>query len=433
MKKGSKSTSIKENTKRRKTTTARLKDDEQIIDMDVGQDSEFMSEESDDESNVIVFKDKITEGSAVNQADSESEEEEDGELREILEVNYQLANLQDQPQDSQNNVVMIRRDSFAVEEKSQIIDEAVNKFQEVFMSSNLVQKTNDLQQQLIDSNRKLEAQSRELERLQRLENARRKEDLPNSKTKGQSGREDRERISKQINEIFSKASDSELTIYKNAVENQISKRESSSSDECFNSSDEIMNVVELDQLGQRQELGQEIDNSLIKQFISDVRMKQRNDGNERMDRDLQQHDNQPQPQPCNSRDGWNRNEIQPTPDDKANEIIRRAERSRLQVHGIPGKSNELKDNKGMNYALDFNKDMVHSVVVDESYQLVASHVDSLTQEKIIKGEYVDFSKLVPKDRILAVDDHRYEMIVKDGKTFWIPANKYEGTQITGYG
>ena len=45
---------------------------------------------------------------------------------------------------------------------------------------------------------------------------------------------------KRINDIISKASDLELTVYKNAVENQISKKDSSSLDDMLNSSDEIM-------------------------------------------------------------------------------------------------------------------------------------------------------------------------------------------------
>ena len=62
-------------------------------------------------------------------------------------------------------------------------------------------------------------------------------------------------------------------------------------------------------------------------------------------------------------------------------------------------------------------------MVDEDYLLVASHVDSLTYSKIIASEYVDFAKLIPRDRVLQEDDgNRLELVIKNGKTFWAPAN-----------
>ena len=71
-------------------------------------------------------------------------------------------------------------------------------------------------------------------------------------------------------------------------------------------------------------------------------------------------------------------------------------------------------------------------MVDETYQLVASHVDEVTQDRIIKGEYVDFGCLVPWDRVLTEDDSIYEMIVKEGKTFWVPAGLNDIASITNY-
>ena len=63
---------------------------------------------------------------------------------------------------------------------------------------------------------------------------------------------------------------------------------------------------------------------------------------------------------------------------------------------------------------DMQNDFVHSSMVDETYQLVGSHVDANTQEKIMQGKYVDFSRLIPKDRVLMAGDSRYEMKVRDG-------------------
>ena len=84
------------------------------------------------------------------------------------------------------------------------------------------------------------------------------------------------------------------------------------------------------------------------------------------------------------------------------------------------------------YNLDINKEYVHSAMVDESYQLVASHLDQGVISKIIDHEYVDFGRLVPKDRVMTADDSRYEMIICDGKTYWIPASNNEATSISNY-
>ena len=46
--------------------------------------------------------------------------------------------------------------------------------------------------------------------------------------------------------------------------------------------------------------------------------------------------------------------------------------------------------------------------MDRDYLVVGSHVDEATQEKIQKGSYIDFSKLIPKDRILTEGDNRLE-------------------------
>ena len=69
-------------------------------------------------------------------------------------------------------------------------------------------------------------------------------------------------------------------------------------------------------------------------------------------------------------------------------------------------------------------DLVHSVMVDENYMLVAAHLEESLQGGIIKGEYVDFSRLIPRDRILEEEDETMQMIVKNGQTFWRPAKNF---------
>ena len=45
------------------------------------------------------------------------------------------------------------------------------------------------------------------------------------------------------------------------------------------------------------------------------------------------------------------------------------------------------------------------------------------QEKIRHGEYVDFSKLLPKDHITVEEDSRMELVVKNGQTYWTPMSE----------
>ena len=47
------------------------------------------------------------------------------------------------------------------------------------------------------------------------------------------------------------------------------------------------------------------------------------------------------------------------------------------------------------------------------------HVDDSIQDKIKNGEYVDFAKLLPRDRY--VDNNQLELIYKGGQTYFVPA------------
>ena len=47
-------------------------------------------------------------------------------------------------------------------------------------------------------------------------------------------------------------------------------------------------------------------------------------------------------------------------------------------------------------------------------------------------EYIDFAKLLPKDRITKTDDHRLELVYKGGATFFSPVSDRELTSINGF-
>ena len=74
-----------------------------------------------------------------------------------------------------------------------------------------------------------------------------------------------------------------------------------------------------------------------------------------------------------------------------------------------------------------------SYCVDDNYVAVGSHIDSTLHEKILRSEYVDFAKLLPRDRSYN-EDNRMELINKGGQTFFIPAcDKESSHSISGFG
>ena len=71
-----------------------------------------------------------------------------------------------------------------------------------------------------------------------------------------------------------------------------------------------------------------------------------------------------------------------------------------------------------------------TALIDEDCMVIGGHLDEATILKIKNGEYIDFSKLVPKDRIIAEEEKRLEMVIKGGHTNYIPVN--EGSTISNF-
>ena len=60
-------------------------------------------------------------------------------------------------------------------------------------------------------------------------------------------------------------------------------------------------------------------------------------------------------------------------------------------------------------------------MVDEDYLLVSAHVDESIQQKIANQQYIDFSKLIPRDRILVEEESRLELVNRGGRTYFVLA------------
>ena len=65
--------------------------------------------------------------------------------------------------------------------------------------------------------------------------------------------------------------------------------------------------------------------------------------------------------------------------------------------------------------------MQHSSLVDEKYVAIGLSVDQGLKDKIWKGEYVDFVRLLPRECNVA-DENRLELINWGGQTYFVPAS-----------
>ena len=62
--------------------------------------------------------------------------------------------------------------------------------------------------------------------------------------------------------------------------------------------------------------------------------------------------------------------------------------------------------------------------VDDNYIAIGGNIDAQLQEKIKVGGYIDFARLLPRDR-KSTEDHRMELINKGGQTFFVPVSDRE--------
>ena len=72
---------------------------------------------------------------------------------------------------------------------------------------------------------------------------------------------------------------------------------------------------------------------------------------------------------------------------------------------------------------------VTTATIDETYFVVGNHLEPQLIEHIQRGEYVDFGKLIPKDRIMIEEDQRLEMIIRNGRTY-VPVS--DSTTISSF-
>ena len=174
------------------------------------------------------------------------------------------------------------------------------------------------------------------------------------------------------------------------------KRQSSSSDEKIDTSDELM----------------DIDADFNDQFLADCS-------------DTNNQDNR------RSRASVPQNEPRrPTHEERTMEQamarIRESEAKKINMFRTPG--NEIENSNMGSQGISATQ---HSAVVDENYVSIGSHIENSLKEKIKNGEYVDFARLLPRDR-LAPEEPRLEIVNRGGQTFFVPVDRDSGGGITSF-
>ena len=111
-------------------------------------------------------------------------------------------------------------------------------------------------------------------------------------------------------------------------------------------------------------------------------------------------------------------------------LIRDAENARARMNEVQGRHNLFdsanKTNPDLNNqergisVIDCNNRFVHSAMVDEDYLIVAAHVEDSVVRKIKQGEFVDFAKLLPRDRVQLEQDSRMQLAMLDGHLSCMP-------------
>ena len=185
------------------------------------------------------------------------------------------------------------------------------------------------------------------------------------------------------------------------------RRGSSSSDEKMDSSDDLINeVIQVDHEQQYSQFGNN-EKALFKQFL-EYKMWEKKDKERRRSGDSHKNDG-----PSTSRQDQRNYERDPSAweaQEEAKTLLLRAEKAKETMYSIPGKPIlDADSQKGMFRLLEAN-DMLMSALVDEDYTAVENHIDEVTQQKIISGQYVDLVKLIPKDKVAIRNDARMELV-----------------------
>ena len=94
-------------------------------------------------------------------------------------------------------------------------------------------------------------------------------------------------------------------------------------------------------------------------------------------------------------------------------MIRHGEKSQARIHSIPG---------------NVQRGICGVGSFDDNYIMVGAHVDESLQEKIKRGEYIDFGKLLPKDKGNSKET-KLSLVYKGGQMYFVPSNERDSANV----
>ena len=112
---------------------------------------------------------------------------------------------------------------------------------------------------------------------------------------------------------------------------------------------------------------------------------------------------------------------------------REAEAAKVRAFDVPGEQlNNLHIIRGIRELRQNVEEAAPIYRIDEDYLLVASHVDETIRGKILNHEFVDFTKLLRRERQMDDDTAQQKMTIvnKGGLSYWVPLA--EKQVINGY-
>ena len=386
-------------------TVATFEEDDQIVEIQAeGQSSEFDSEESDEGKSVVsqstqteldvednsetevFFKEQVNNNASQIFTDGEEvlddsfQSKQDGREEGECSFNEDLGRTSEEPDGEGKR----RSQNKSANDKDSLTEQIDNKIKSSFDSfQNYFDQKFENMLRVMELEKKLADNQRHLEEL---------------KVRG----------TKEINDNAKSNTDkldtnSEVTIYRNAIEKG-AKHDSSSLEEfdLINSSDEfIEQSIILERWIQKEGAMR-----THEQDDPGASTSRQSGGDIQVVKEKQKITN-------------NKDEVNA----RALEVVQSAEAAKARILDVKGNDNAVNFNIN-NLRLETAKALGHSM--GDNYMLVASHVDEVTRDKILNHEYIDFVKLLRKDRPgsnFEEDQQRMMMVNKGGMSYWMPMER----------
>ena len=120
-----------------------------------------------------------------------------------------------------------------------------------------------------------------------------------------------------------------------------------------------------------------------------------------------------------------RKSVQNNREQLADRMIREAEESKARVYAAPGKDVVITNVE--------QSPFMHAVLVDERYMALGSHIDESMKKKIISHDYIDFARLLPRNKIAEEDNsNMMKLINKGGYAYYTPARETDQSQVSSF-